>query len=37
MSLNDMKVVVINIFCKREVTVDSYSINVVSGNIIIKG
>ena len=37
MALNDMKVVVVNIFCKREVTVDSCSINVESGNIIIKG
>ena len=37
MALNDMKVVVVNIFCKREVTVDSCSINVDSGNIIIKG
>ena len=37
MALNDMKVVVVNIFCKREVTVDSCSINVESGNIIVKG
>ena len=37
MALNDMKVVVVNIFCKREVTVDSCSINQESGNIIIKG
>ena len=37
MALNDMKVVVVNIFCKREVTVDSCSINLESGNIIIKG
>ena len=37
MALNDMKVVVVNIFCKREVTVDSCSINIDSGNIIIKG
>ena len=32
-----MKVVVVNIFCKREVTVDSCSINLENGNIIIKG
>jgi hypothetical protein len=37
MALNDMKVVVVNIFCKREVTVDSCSINLENGNIIIKG
>ena len=37
MALNDMKVVVVNIFCKREVTVDSCSVNAESGNIIIKG
>ena len=37
MALNDMKVVVVNIFCKREVTVDICSINTESGNIIVKG
>ena len=37
MALNDMKVVVVNIFCKREVTVDSCSINAENGNIVIKG
>ena len=37
MALNDMKVVVVNIFCKREVTVDSCSINAENGNILIKG
>ena len=37
MALNDMKVVVVNIFCKREVTVDSCSINLENGNILIKG
>ena len=37
MALNDMKVVVVDIFLKREVTVDSCSINVENGSIIIKG
>ena len=37
MALNDMKVVVVNVFCKREVTVDSCSINAETGNIIVKG
>ena len=37
MALNDMKIVVVNIFCKREVTVDSCSINAEAGNIIVKG
>ena len=37
MALNDMKVVVVNIFCKREVTIDSCSINAETGNIIVKG
>ena len=36
-ALNDMKVVVVDIFLKREVTVDSCSINLDSGNILIKG
>ena len=37
MALNDMKVVVVDVFLRREVTVDSCSINLESGNIIIKG
>ena len=37
MALNDMKVVVVNVFCKREVNVDSCSINLESGSIVIKG
>ena len=36
-ALNDMKVVVVDVFLRREVTVDSCSINLESGNIIIKG
>ena len=36
-ALNDMKVVVVDIFLKREVTVDSCSINGENGSIIIKG
>ena len=36
-ALNDMKVVVVDVFLRREVTVDSCSINPESGNIIIKG
>ena len=36
-ALNDMKVVVVDIFLKREVTVDSCSINGENGNIIVKG
>ena len=36
-ALNDMKVVVVDVFLRREVTVDSCSINQESGNIIIKG
>ena len=36
-ALNDMKVVVVDIFLKREVTVDSCAINGESGNIVIKG
>ena len=36
-ALNDMKVVVVDIFLKREVTVDSCSINLENGNILIKG
>ena len=36
-ALNDMKVVVVNIFLKREVIVDSCQINSESGNITIKG
>ena len=36
-ALNDMKVVVVDIFLRREVTVDSCAINLESGNIIIKG
>ena len=37
MALNDMKVVVVDVFLRREVTVDSCSINLESGNILIKG
>ena len=37
MALNDMKVVVVDVFLRREVTIDSCSINLESGNIIIKG
>ena len=37
MALNDMKVVVVDVFLRREVTVDSCSINLENGNIIIKG
>ena len=37
MALNDTKVVVVDIFLKREVTIDSCSINVENGNIILKG
>ena len=36
-ALNDMKVVVVDIFLKREVTIDSCNINIDSGNIVIKG
>jgi len=36
-ALNDMKVVVVDIFLKREVTIDSCSINIENGNILIKG
>ena len=36
-ALNDTKVVVVDVFLKREVTIDSCLINVESGNIIIKG
>ena len=36
-ALNDMKVIVVDIFLKREVTVDSCSINAENGNILIKG
>ena len=36
-ALNDMKVVVVDVFLRREVTIDSCSINLESGNIIIKG
>ena len=36
-ALNDMKVVVVDIFLKREVTVNSCSINLDNGNILIKG
>ena len=36
-ALNDMKVVVVDVFLKREVTVDSCSINLENGSIIIKG
>ena len=36
-ALNDMKVVVVDVFLKREVTVDSCSINGENGSIIIKG
>ena len=36
-ALNDMKVVVVDVFLKREVTVDSCSINLESGNIVVKG
>ena len=36
-ALNDMKVVVVDIFLKREVTVDSCSINGENGSIILKG
>jgi len=36
-ALNDSKVVVVDVFLRREVTVDSCSINLESGNIIIKG
>ena len=37
MALNDMKVVVVDVFLRREVTIDSCSINLESGTIIIKG
>ena len=37
MALNDMKVVVVDVFLRREVTIDSCSINLEGGNIIIKG
>ena len=37
LALNDMKVVVVDIFLKRDVTVDSCSINAENGNIIVKG
>ena len=36
-ALNDMKVVVVNIFLKRDVIINSCSINMDSGNVIIKG
>ena len=36
-ALNDMKVVVVDIFLKREVTIDSCSINPENGSIILKG
>ena len=37
MALNDTKIVVVDVFLKREVTIDSCSINAESGNIILKG
>jgi hypothetical protein len=36
-ALNDMKVVVVDVFLKREVTVDFCSINIENGTILVKG